>query len=453
MNQFSAVEVRSSSGAWCAGATIIDYYHEKQTITISYSQDNNEEVAVGNVRFASAVTSDHAGFCEGDHIELLHKENSQDLPHWYPGRIIQCKGGFYVCEFIKYGVVTKDIVDLPALRHPNKNKCLTKDEIYRTEIELPEDIFDYCQENPDVHRDFERASRAMAVRYANGKLLILSHSDVSRRVDMLKEFHVKNLQQRMKLAEKVHDLNSTLEQSKLVAESNCEKFTVDPDLRKFVYGTKGENIIKARRIPGIYEIEIDDKSNMISIYAKTSEAAKQARQLLEVTKEHYLVPRKLVGKIIGQKGRSIQDIVDKSQVLKIKILSPEDSKNIDGADDPSMTVCQFIGTRSNNENAKALLDYLVSFLKEIESLQDDAVQIEDQIKSYRIGPPLMNGQGPNSYDVKKDNRRHRYKPNRPQDSINGEKEKKPEHFQHLPQKCDIPSPLQEIKDENVQNEI
>ena len=63
---------------------------------------------------------------------------------------------------------------------------------------------------------------------------------------MLNEFHIKNLQQRMKLAEKVHDLNSTLEQSKLVAESNCEKFTVDPDLRKFVYGTKGENIIKAR---------------------------------------------------------------------------------------------------------------------------------------------------------------------------------------------------------------
>ena len=52
---------------------------------------NNEEVAVGNIRFASVVTSDHAGFCEGDHIELLHKENSQDLPHWYPGRIIQCK--------------------------------------------------------------------------------------------------------------------------------------------------------------------------------------------------------------------------------------------------------------------------------------------------------------------------------------------------------------------------
>ena len=60
---------------------------------------------------------------------------------------------------------------MPALRHPNKNKCLTKDDIYRTEIELPEDIFDYCQENLDVHRDFERASGAMAVRYTNGKIL------------------------------------------------------------------------------------------------------------------------------------------------------------------------------------------------------------------------------------------------------------------------------------------
>ena len=152
------------------------------------SPSNTEEVNVGNVRFASPVTSDHAGFCEGDQIELLIKENSQDVAHWFPGRIVQCKvslykgliwspeiiqGGFYVCEFIKYGTVTKDIVDLPSLRHPNKNKCLTKDDIYRTEIELPEDIFEYCQENQDVHRDFERASKAMAVRYSHGNILFI----------------------------------------------------------------------------------------------------------------------------------------------------------------------------------------------------------------------------------------------------------------------------------------
>ena len=64
-------------------------------------------------------------------------------------------------------------------------------------------------------------------------------------------------------------------------------------------------------------------------------------------------------------------------MLKIKVLSAEDAKNIDGADDPSVTVCQFIGTRSNNENAKALLDYLVSFLKEIETLQ-----VNTHIQSY-----------------------------------------------------------------------
>jgi hypothetical protein len=99
----------------------------------------------------------------------------------------------------------------------------------------------------------------MSVRYIAGKLVLLSRKDVSRRVDMIGEFHIKNLQQKKHLAERVVEAQKALEQSKLVAErfanrnvflkmiSSCsEKFTVDPDLLKFVVGHKGINIQKAR---------------------------------------------------------------------------------------------------------------------------------------------------------------------------------------------------------------
>ena len=63
---------------------------------------------------------------------------------------------------------------------------------------------------------------------------------------MLKEFHIRNLQQKNKIDEKMTDLTKTLEESKLVAEAAVEKFEVDRDLLKFVVGSKGSNIQAAR---------------------------------------------------------------------------------------------------------------------------------------------------------------------------------------------------------------
>lgn len=51
------------------------------------------------------------------------------------------------------------------------------------------------------------------------------------------------------------------------------------------------------------------------------------------------------------------------------MLSEEDAKNIPGAGDPNLCAFKFIGTRTNNQNAKALMDYLVQSLKEIDNLQ------------------------------------------------------------------------------------
>ena len=63
---------------------------------------------------------------------------------------------------------------------------------------------------------------------------------------MLREFHIKNLQQKMRLAERMVGLNQTLAENKLIAEANVEKFTVDADMVRFVVGQKGVNIKRAR---------------------------------------------------------------------------------------------------------------------------------------------------------------------------------------------------------------
>jgi len=382
------VEVCGSSGAWFAGAQIIDFEPSKQLITVSFEDNSSETHEIGHVRFAAPVTQDtEPDFNIGDGVEIRREENSKF--GWVAATIGAIKGGFYVCDFTYEGSQSKDVVDATELRKPNPNAALSKDNFFRTTVTLPEEVHKFCSSKPDEHKDLQKACEAMSVKYSSGKLIILSQKDIRRRVEMMKDFHIKNLEQKAKLAEKVTELTTSLEKSKKLAESNTEKFQVDKDLLKYVVGAKGTNIIKARKVKGVIQIEIDDDTATIHIFAETAEAAKKARQILEFSEDYHLVPQKLVGRIIGQKGKSIQDFVDKAQILKVKVLSKQDAVDmqIEGADETTAAF-KFVGTKNNIDNAKALMDYLVTSHQELDTLQESTGQMEAQIKSYRVGSKM-----------------------------------------------------------------
>ena len=57
-----------------------------------------------------------------------------------------------------------------------------------------------------------------------------------------------------------------------------------------------------------------------------TEAVKKARGMLEFVEESVLVPEDLISRVIGRNGRMLQDIVDKTQVLKIRIEDQPENK-------------------------------------------------------------------------------------------------------------------------------
>ncbi|KAI6654257.1 Fragile X mental retardation protein 1-like protein isoform X1 [Oopsacas minuta] len=385
----SLMEVEFLRGSAWYKAFLIDYETDSQQAVITFGghMNRDQQVPLKFLRYPPPPSSSPVILQEKGPVEALAPAAEGEPEGWWKGKIAKMKGEFYVVEFDSQGALFTDIFEGSKVRTPNSNQPFseTNFSIYRTAIEVPLDLHSFCSK--DVHSSFSKSIGALSVSYRRDQnlLVFLAKSQaVIQRANLLSDMHMRNLRTKMNLEQRAIEVDRTNPSSgpapSYMGVSREATFRVEPELLGLAIGRQGTNVTNARGLGGILRIDLDEETCTFHIIGESDQSIEEARKRLEFIDLTIDVPRKSIGRLIGKKGSLIQEIVDKSGVVKVKIEGDDTTQPRNQLSPDDQVPFHFIGRKENVETAQIMMDYQMAHIRDL----DKFISEHDDIPSPSI---------------------------------------------------------------------
>ncbi|KAL6737927.1 hypothetical protein Aduo_011529 [Ancylostoma duodenale] len=352
---------------------------DEKTLETSYPGDwrPRESVSFANCRVLQATTSHPIH--KGDVIEALFQQQNGQTG-WQKASVREIKADFIVVDSVD-GPQHTDVVAANKCRSNGAQYLrITPADLRTDTISVPEDLVDHFSVEKNL-LEFQNTVKDIAMTFDKEKreIKLSSFGTISlKKAVVLSEMFFRDVRLKNQLRARAEEAERMLQHGNQRSDRDSpfvDEFEVAADLMGLAIGTHGSNIQRARNVEDVDDIQVfegggDGQPCIIKIFAKTAAAAQKARAQLDFGVECVHVPRFLVGKLIGKNGKCIQEIVDKSGVVRVQIAGEDD----DTMDPVPFT---FTGTRESTSMASFLVDFQINHLKETEGLRSN---IEDMMR-------------------------------------------------------------------------